>query len=95
MARSIARAAMQVYLRAPNYQNNLRRLGFDDSDWEDPAAASERLVDAIVVWGTEEEVADRVAAHHDAGADHVCLQVLRADLELPIEEWGRLAEVLL
>src|SRR5207245_10966267 len=57
---------------------------------------SARLVDAIVAWGGIEAVAGRVKAHHDAGADHVCLQVLRANPnELPLEEWRELAAALL
>ena len=94
-ARTIARAGMAVYLRAPNYLNNLARLGFDESDWADHTKASDRLVDAIVAWGTADQIAARVKAHHDAGADHVCVQVLRADRSLPLDEWTELAGVLL
>jgi probable F420-dependent oxidoreductase len=93
-ARRIARAAMKVYLRAPNYLNNLRRIGFDDSDWADDA--SDRLVDAIVAWGTEDQIAARVGAHFAAGADHVCVQVLDPDPRTaPVRQWRALAEVLL
>lgn len=94
-ARAIARQGLAVYLRAPNYQRNLRTLGFDDSDWADPKAASDRLVDGLVAWGSPEQVRDRVAEHHAAGADHVCVQVLRSDLVIPVAEWRVLAEVLL
>ena len=92
-ARRIARAGMAVYLRAPNYLNNLRRLGFDDADFAD--GGSDRLVDAIVVWGTEEQVAARVAEHHAAGADHVCVQVLQDGMAMPEQQWRRLAPALL
>ena len=95
VARAIARAGMSVYLRAPNYQRALLGLGFDESDWADPKAASDRLVDAIVAWGTPEQIRDRVEEHHAAGANHVCVQVLRADTELPLEEWRALADVLI
>jgi probable F420-dependent oxidoreductase len=92
-ARQIARRAMQVYLGLPNYTNNLRRLGYGDDDLAN--GGSDRLVDAIVVWGDEDAVRTRVAAHHDAGADHVCVQVLPHDARaLPIEEWRRLAPAL-
>jgi probable F420-dependent oxidoreductase len=92
-ARRIARAGMAVYLRAPNYLNNLARLGFDDADIAD--GGSDRLVDAIVAWGSEAEIAARVAEHHDAGADHVCVQVLPSDPgALPMDEWRRLAPAL-
>jgi probable F420-dependent oxidoreductase len=73
-ARAIARAAMKIYCGLPNYQNNLKWLGFSDSDFAD--GGSERLVDAIVAWGGEKVIADRIQAHLDAGADHVCIQTL-------------------
>lgn len=77
-ARAVGREAMKVYLRAPNYQNNLRELGFEDADWAG-AAASDRLVDAIVAWGDADALRARIQAHHDAGATHVCIQPLRPD----------------
>ena len=94
-ARAIARPAVGFYLRAPGYLANLKRMGFDDGDWADPRAASDRLVDAIVAWGEIDTVADRINAHHEAGADHVCIQVLRADREIPTTEWQQLAAALL
>ncbi len=92
-ARTIARAHMAIYLGLPNYTNNLRRLGFTDDDIAD--GGSDRLVDSIVVWGDEAAVAERVRQHHDAGADHVCVQVLVSSRgELPLEQWRRLAPAL-
>ena len=76
-AREIARANMKVYLGLPNYQNNLRNFGFDDADFAD--GGSNRLVDAIVAWGDEKALTERVQAHWDAGATHVCIQPFRAD----------------
>jgi probable F420-dependent oxidoreductase len=92
-ARRIARAGMKIYLGLPNYYNNLRRSGFDESDWSD--GGSDRLVDAIVAWGTEEQIAARVAEHHAAGADHVCVQVLQDGGALPETQFRRLAPALL
>ena len=93
-ARAIARQAMQTYLGLPNYVRNLRSLGFTDKDVAD--GGSDRLVDAIVAWGSIDAVVARVEAHHDAGADHVCLQVLKANpAELPHAEWRELAAALL
>jgi probable F420-dependent oxidoreductase len=92
-ARRIARAGMAVYLRAPNYLNNLARLGFDDADIAD--GGSDRLVDVIVAWGSEAQIAARVAEHHDAGADHVCVQVLQDGTDLPEASLRRLADALL
>ena len=93
-ARAVARQGTAIYLRAPNYVRNLRTLGFDDSDWADVKAPSDRLVDAIVAWGTPDQIRARVDEHRAAGADHVCVQVLRSDLDLPTDEWRVLADVL-
>jgi probable F420-dependent oxidoreductase len=93
-ARAIARAHMTMYLGLPNYTNNLRSLGYGDDDLRD--GGSDRLVDAIVAWGDIDAVVARVGAHHAAGADHVCIQVLPADPRaLPLAEWRRLAPALL
>jgi probable F420-dependent oxidoreductase len=93
-ARTVARAHMATYLGLPNYRNNLLRLGFTEADLAD--GGSDRLVDAIVVWGDERAVATRVREHHDAGADHVCVQVLDPDPRaLPLAQWRRLAPALL
>ncbi len=76
-ARSIARASMRIYVGLPNYQNNLRWLGYGDADFE--GGGSDRLVDAIVAWGDDRAIEARVKAHFDAGANHVCIQPLRPD----------------
>jgi probable F420-dependent oxidoreductase len=94
-ARGVGRAAVGFYLRAPGYLANLRRLGFTDDDWADPKAASDRLVDAIVAWGDLETIVERIGEHYDAGADHVCIQVLGRTHELPLTEWRELAAALL
>ncbi len=91
-ARAIARKHMSVYLGLPNYANNLKRLGFTDDDISEP---SDRLVDAIVVWGDTEAVKARVQEHHDAGANHVCIQVLTDEVALPREAWRELAAALI
>lgn len=88
-ATDTARRHMHRYLQLPNYTNNLRRFGFGDDDVSGP---SERLIDAIVVRGTVDDVVERVREHHDAGADHVCIQVLTPDLEFPIAAWRDLAD---
>jgi len=93
VAREVARGHTSVYLRAPNYLSNLRRLGFTEDDFVD--GGSDRLVDAIVAWGDEEAVLARVRAHFDAGADHVCVQPLAAGRrEVPSGLWRALAPAL-
>jgi probable F420-dependent oxidoreductase len=92
-ARQHARDHLRIYLRTPNYINNWRRLGFGDDDLA--GGLSDRLVDALIVFGDLEAVARRVQAHRDAGADHVCVQVIGASpAGLPRPEWRRLATVL-
>lgn len=89
-AMETARKGMAVYLRAPNYVNNLKRLGFTDDDVAD--GGSDRLVDAIVATGTVEAAVERVQRHFDAGATHVCVQVLTEDpTAVPDAQWAELA----
>jgi probable F420-dependent oxidoreductase len=93
VARGVARQFMKMYLTLPNYTNNLRRLGFGDDDLN--GDGSDRLVDAIVAWGSLEQIAARVQAHLDAGADHVCVQVQNSDTQrLPADEWRELASII-
>lgn len=89
-ARDTARQHMAVYLKAPNYTNNLARLGFGPEDVAD--GGSDRLVDAVVAWGSVDSALTRVQAHLDAGADHVCIQVLDPDgSRMPMQEWNELS----
>jgi probable F420-dependent oxidoreductase len=76
-ARAVIRQNIQIYLGLPNYQNNLKWLGFADRDFAD--GGSDWLVDAIVAWGDEKVIGDRIQAHFDAGADHVAIQAFRPD----------------
>lgn len=93
-ARAVGRAHMAIYLGLPNYRNNLLSLGFSEDDLAN--GGSDRLVDAIVAWGDVDAVVRRVRAHHDAGADHVCVQVLDANPgALPMAQWRELAPALL
>lgn len=93
-AREIARKNMTIYFGLPNYVNNWRRHGFTEDDVAAPG--SDRLVDAMVAWGDESAIAERIQQHRDAGADHVCVQVMtdREGMELPREQWRRLAAAL-
>lgn len=52
------------------------RLGFTEDDVRKPG--SDRLIDALVAYGTAEDIARRLTEHLDAGADHVAIQVLGA-----------------
>jgi probable F420-dependent oxidoreductase len=76
-ARSIGRAIVGRYLNRVNYRNNLIREGWDEDDLSN--GGSDRLIDALVLHGTAEEISAGLEAHHDAGADHVAIQVLGDD----------------
>jgi len=73
-ARAVGRKALDIYLNLANYLNSWRRLGFTDDDVTRPG--SDRLVDALVAYGSADAVAARLREHLDAGADQVALQVL-------------------
>ena len=73
-ARATARQYTSGYLTLPNYTNNLRRFGWTDEDFA--GGGSDRLVDALIPWGTAEKVAAGLAEHYRAGADEVAIQVL-------------------
>lgn len=82
---------MAASLGMPSYRSTLLRLGYGESELED--GGSDRLVDDLIAWGDESAIAERIADHRSAGADHVCLQVPGAT-GLPREQWRRLASAL-
>ena len=89
VGRKLGREHIGAYLALPNYTNNLRRLGFGDDDFA--GGGSQGLVDALVAWGDESAIAGRLREHRDAGADHVCIQVLSDEGMLPLGDWRKLA----
>jgi probable F420-dependent oxidoreductase len=62
------------YLHLTNYVNNFKRLGFTDADLTPPG--SDKFVEAMVAYGTPEDIANRLGEHLRAGANHVVIQVL-------------------
>jgi probable F420-dependent oxidoreductase len=93
-ARRIAREFMALYLTLPNYLRAWDRAGLGPE--EQAEGGSDRLVDTVVAWGGLEAIAERVRAHLDAGADHVCVQLLDPDPNgLPMAGWRTLAPALL
>jgi len=92
-ARALGRPAVdRPYLHLRNYTANLKRLGWSDADLAD--GGSDALIDALVVHGDPDAVAAGVMAHLDAGADHVCVQVLTATGADPLPDLRALAEAL-
>jgi probable F420-dependent oxidoreductase len=88
-----AHAHLEIYTGLDNYKGSWRRLGFGEEDLV--RGGSDRLCDAMVVHGDEGAVLARVNEHRQAGADHVCLQVLGDETNAPPwEEWRRLSAIL-
>ncbi|GLY99361.1 LLM class F420-dependent oxidoreductase [Actinoplanes sp. NBRC 103695] len=94
-ARAIARQYTAGYLQLPNYTNNLRRFGWTDEDLA--GGGSDRLVDAVIPWGTAEQVAAGIEKHYRAGADEVAIQVLNGGdtASFPAEAFHALAKILI
>ena len=86
--REVARQTMAFYLPLANYRNNWKRLGFSEQDLTD--GGNDRFLDAMVAWGDVSVLQQRIQAHFDAGASHVCIQALRADGQ-PMPDWQALA----
>jgi probable F420-dependent oxidoreductase len=92
-ARAIGRPRVRVpYLAAVNYRSNLARLGWSEQDMND--GGSDALIDALVAHGTDAQVAERVNAHLDAGADHVCVQLLTENDDRLLDDYTHLASAL-
>ena len=88
-ARAIARDGIGMFIGLPAYQQNLRRIGFTDADLV--PGGSDRLIDAVVAWGSPDDIRSRIQAHLDAGADHVAVHVLVAQDGEPRPQWRELA----
>lgn len=75
-ARDVARKTIGFYLALPNYRNNLLRLGFSADEID---TKRDRVTDAIVAWGDAGRIRERIDAHFQAGASHVCIQAIPPD----------------
>jgi probable F420-dependent oxidoreductase len=94
-ARATARQYTTGYLALPNYTNNLRRFGWTDDDLA--GGGSDRLVDALIPWGTPEQVAAGIEKHYQAGADEFAIQVLNGGdtPTFPADAFRALAAILI
>ena len=75
-ARAIGREYTAFYSRLPNYRDCLSSMGFGDDDFKD--GGSDRLIDAIVAWGTREDLLKRLDEQFTAGASHIDVLPLSA-----------------
>ena len=89
-ARATGNRYMQTYLNLENYRRNLARMGWPSDELAPPG--TDRVFDAMVAWGSEAEIARKIRLHHEAGADHVAVQVLTATpARAPLDDLRRLA----
>jgi probable F420-dependent oxidoreductase len=79
-ARALGRDALAVYLPLANYRNTWKRLGFTNADMD--GTASDALVDAMIAYGTPDQIVAQLNRHISAGANHVAIQVLTEPAEL-------------
>jgi len=92
-ARALGRTRVQrPYLGLVNYTSNLRRLGWTEADLS--GAGSDALIDALVAHGSPAEIAGQLIRHLDAGADHVCLQLVTEEGADPLPSYRALAQAL-
>jgi probable F420-dependent oxidoreductase len=83
-ARARARQHLTFYATQDNYRRILLAQGFNERDFDD--GCSDRLIDNMIAWGSEQQIRECIDAHLNAGANHVCLMALRCDDEaLPDE----------
>ena len=87
-ARALARAAAKTYQGLPNYRNNWLRMGLTAADVD--GEGSDAFVDATFAWGDAARIRDRIDAHLDAGASHVCIQPIHAEGRVGVVDWEAL-----
>lgn len=90
-ARATARRFLSRYMGLRNYRRTLERHGFTAADLD--GGVTDPAVDALAPHGTPLELAAAVRGHHDAGADHVCVQFLPATAD-PVDALTALAREL-
>lgn len=86
-ARKIARATLSPYMPLPNYFKNWFRLGFTEDDLKN--GGSDRLMDAMLLWGDKARIKAKLDEYFEGGADQVVLQPIRPDGE-PGPDWDAL-----
>jgi probable F420-dependent oxidoreductase len=88
-ARTLARAGICGNLGLDNYRRSLMRQGYAAADLD--ADGTDQLVDDLVGWGSPSDIARKVSEHLASGANHVALQLITGDNQVPIRQWRRLA----
>ena len=89
-ARALARPVAGIYQNLPNYRNNWLRMGLSE---EDINTLSDKFIDSTFAWGSAQTIKNRLQAHFDAGADHVCIQPVNPNGEFGDLHWEGLEAI--
>jgi probable F420-dependent oxidoreductase len=89
VARDLARKSMHGNIVRDNYRNSFLRQGFTEESFAD--GGTNELVDQLVAWGNVGSIANRLTQQLKAGADHVPVQFVPKDAELPVDSWRSFA----
>lgn len=89
-ARDVARERLAYYLTLPHQLAKLTRLGFTDADLAPPG--SDRLLDALVAYGTPDQVRESLRQQYDAGATQVAVSLVGPLDDTKLDAYRALAE---
>jgi probable F420-dependent oxidoreductase len=93
-ARQAARNHLKYYLALTNYTENFKRFGFTDDDLAQ--GGSDRLIDALYLWGDPDRIQARTEEFYRAGADHLAVQVVPTLAGEPaVDRYRSLAAILI
>lgn len=81
-ARRIGRAFMTHYIPLAYYQAAFAKIGFGSEDFEN--GGSDRLIDAIVAWGSPDKIKARAEEYVTAGASRIIINPIRAAATAPV-----------
>ncbi len=76
VARATGGKVLKFYSRAQGYVNMWKRLGFSD---DDISGLTDRFIDAVIAWGSAEQIEERLQEHADAGATQICIHPLHPE----------------
>lgn len=77
-ARATARKAIQFYIGLDYYHRAWRNFGFSETDFAD--GGSDELIDAVVAWGSQQQIQARIKGQFDQGASRVVVIPLGAGM---------------
>ncbi|MEA5360657.1 LLM class flavin-dependent oxidoreductase [Amycolatopsis sp., V23-08] len=89
-ARDVARERLAYYLTLPHQLAKLTRLGFTEADLTPPG--SDRLLDALVAYGTPDQVRESLRQQYDAGATQVAISLVGPLDDAKLDAYRALAE---